>query len=204
MKSLLTIPLLTEQHAVVNTVDAFEIWLDRFAGKIPKTKKKIVLVCKDKQEQGLFTGSSREKVDRILNAGKADYVDVGLHTNTADITRLKKAMGKAKLILSFHDFHKTPTEKRLWEIVKKAKQKGADIVKIATLVTKLEDNERLIALALGLSEKRIPHIVIGMGELGVITRLFSQEMGNVLTFVAGEKNTAPGQLTLEQIKNLVW
>ncbi len=202
MKSLLTIPVLTAPFPVVSQADACEVWLDRFQGKIPKTKKKIVLVCKDKRENGFFTGSSAGKIDRILRAGGADFVDVGLQTNAREIKRLKKGIGKTKLILSFHDFEKTPSEKRLWAIVHKAKKQGADVVKIATLVKKLEDNEVLITLALELSEKRIPHIIIGMGELGVVTRLFSKEMGNVLTFVAGEEKTAEGQLSASDMKEI--
>lgn len=222
MKSLLTLPLCYSNLSMVQNIiknsltesDAFEIWLDA----LPKdelnperilvlvrswkklSKKKLVIVCKDEKERGKFIGTQERKVVLLLAAAKggADYVDIGLHAGEKNIAELMGKKGRTKVIVSFHDFQKTPSAKRLQQIAGKIAKLGADIIKIATFVNSLEDNERLMDLALELKRKKQKHIVIGMGEKGMVTRIFGQKMGNELDFVSLETETAPGQLTLEQ------
>lgn len=40
----------------------------------------------------------------------------------------------------------------------------------------------------------IPFIALSMGELGATTRICGGEFGSVITFAAGQKVSAPGQL----------
>lgn len=228
MKTLITVPLRCKHPQDVERelkvkrkgVDAYEIWLDAFskAFQSPEniqklfqkwkklTKWRFVAVCKNPREQGGFAGSDKRKVDLLLVAAPfVDYLDVGLHTGPREIVRLRKGKKKAKLILSHHDFKKTPKATELKNIVKNAVKHGADIIKIATMVKSLADNQRLIELAMELKQRRLRHIIIGMGEMGMTTRILSQKLGNELQFVALESVTAPGQLSLAQaleLKNL--
>lgn len=202
MISLLTIPIRTGKIPKNTEADAFEIWIDAIGNppeqlrKVSRNKK-ILLVCKDKKERGSFTGTAKEKVDLLLAASKhrADFVDIGLHTGKTQITRLKSGLKKAELMISFHDFYKTPNEKRLREIVILMKGLGADIVKIACMVNEINDANRLMELALELKKKKTPHVVIGMGELGLVTRIFSKQLGNAFNFVYDETSSAPGQMS---------
>lgn len=228
MKTLITAPLRYKHPQDIERelkmkrsgVDAYEIWLDAFskAFQSPEniqklfqkwkklTKCRFVAVCKNSREQGSFAASDKGKVDLLLAAAPfVDYLDVGLHTDKKEIMRLRKSKKKAKLILSHHDFKKTPKATELKSIVKHAVKHGADIIKIATMVKSLADNQRLIELALELKQRRLRHIIIGMGEMGMTTRILSQKLGNELQFVALESVTAPGQLSLAQaleLKNL--
>src|SRR5690606_29466642 len=106
---------------------------------------------------------------------------------------------KAKVIVSFHDFKRTPSAARLKSIAKRMVDLKADIIKIATFVNTLEDTQKLIDLALELKKKRQPHIVVGMGEKGISTRILGQKLGNELQFVTLEERTAPGQLSLQEM-----
>jgi|CXWL01.1.fsa_nt_gi 3-dehydroquinate dehydratase-1 len=200
--------LMSSKHS---DISAYEIWIDQlkilpenlesFFQTWKKISKKIlVAVCKNPKEQGKFNGTDYTKVDLLLaaSAGGADYVDIGLHSSKAELRRLKKGLKKTKLIISHHDFKKTPSEAQLKSIVKKMRQLGADVCKIATMVNDLDDNRRLIELAIDLKKRKVKHIIIGMGEQGMITRILSKELGNELQFVSLESKTAPGQLSLSQ------
>ena len=195
-------------------VDAFEIWLDCLHRKYQKpeiienltakwknlSKKILILVCKDGAEQGRFSGYARHKVDLLLAAsrGGADFVDIGLHSGRKQIHKLRSSLKKTRLIISWHDFLKTPKFFRLEKIAKIMIDLGADVVKIATQVESVLENENLMKLALDLQKIHQKHIIIGMGTLGVATRVFSRQLGNEINFVALYAETAPGQLTLEE------
>lgn len=215
------VPLITESPKKLITVthhysnaDGFEIWIDQFSSKHQnaetvkslfqtlkqKSSKILVAVVKSGFEHGKFHGPDGEKIDLLLAAiqGGADYVDLPISTIDHHVKRLKHGKGKAKLIISFHDFEATPRKEALFSIIRRMKELEADLIKIATMVRSDRDADRLMHLALEL--KGIPHIIIGMGKKGMITRVFSEKLGNELTFVAGEKKTAEGQLTLEEAK----
>ncbi len=117
----------------------------------------------------------------------------------SDIESLKQQLPKTcKLIVSSHDFKKTASKEALTTRAEDMLKTGADIIKIATMVTKLADNEVLLELGAELQEQNIPHVLIGMGEMGLITRTLGYKLGNAFDFVSLGSSTAPGQLTIEQ------
>jgi len=226
MKPFITVPIQSSTPAQIEMafqsgrkeVDAYEIWLDCLAKKDLQpekveefvrrwkkmSKKKLVIVCKEKNENGRFDRTQAEKV-RILAAaarGGADYLDIGIHSGKKWIETLVRSKKKSKLIISFHDFEKTPSAARLLSTVRKMQALGADVVKIATFVNTLEDNQKLIDLALQLKQEKQKHIILGMGEKGMATRILGQKLGNEIQFVSLEVSTAPGQLTHEQALQL--
>jgi 3-dehydroquinate dehydratase-1 len=222
MKPLLTIPIHSgntpdreqQLRAKRPEVQAYEIWLDalektelnpvRVEELVRRwkklTKKKLVIVCKDQVENGRFSRIPAEKVELLAAAARAgaDYIDIGLHTGKKWIETLVKKKKKAKLILSFHDFEKTPSVARLKSLAERMKELGADNIKIATFSNTLEDTQQLIELALQLKKEKKKHIILGMGEKGMVTRILGQKLGNELHFVSLGSKTAAGQLTLEQ------
>lgn len=117
----------------------------------------------------------------------------------------KKLISYAKernreVIISWHDFEKTPARQELELILEDCYNKGADIAKIATFVNKTSDNSNLLSLYSIEGRK----VVLGMGERGKITRLAAIPMGAEFTFAAtdSENETAPGQITLEEFAAL--
>ena len=197
-------------------VGAIEIWVDqlRKIDRVPErlealvqrwrglTDKKLVIVCKDPQEKGKFTGTAKEKLALLLAAGRggADYVDIGLHSGKAAVRQLVAlSPRKTKVIVSHHDFEKTPPQRRLETILRQMTALGASVVKLATMVHGPEDTERLMQLAFDLKSSRQKHIILGMGQLGLMTRVFSKPLGNELNFVTLDQKTAPGQISLDQM-----
>ncbi|MDF2378650.1 MAG: type I 3-dehydroquinate dehydratase [Candidatus Gracilibacteria bacterium] len=220
MTPLLTVPIQAKTPEAIfkaipkeRKVQAIEIWIDHLNKKYltpelisalikqlkKKTTKKLVVVCKNNLERGKYKGSDKEKVDLLVAAAHsgADFIDIGLHSQSKEIQRLKTAKKKAKLILSHHDFTKTPVKKTLHSKVGQMKEKKADIIKVATMCHNVQDIERLMNLALDLKRKKQAHIILGMGEAGIITRLFAKHIGNTLNFVSLDSKTAPGQFDLK-------
>ncbi len=118
----------------------------------------------------------------------------------------KNAARRTKLIVSYHDFKKTPSLKTLKSLYYRAVTAGADVVKISVFANAFEDNLRLLGLgaAVGAGKRRRPLIITSMGEKGRIGRIAAPLFGSIIVFAASDKKnlTAPGQLTLEQYKKI--
>jgi len=114
---------------------------------------------------------------------KPAYIDINFD--------LKNKIKYNNLIISYHNYHKTPDFKFLDKLIKKG------VNKIAVKINKVEDN-LIIAKLLKKYPDKI--IALGMGELGIMTRL---DKRNKISFFSLNKvkKTAPGQLTIGQ-KNL--
>jgi 3-dehydroquinate dehydratase-1 len=103
---------------------------------------------------------------------------------------------KKALIVSHHDFQKTPPADELRQMIRKASNHGA-IVKIATLVQTDADLATLREL---LSEKQQVHIcLLGMGKLGPQTRTLFPKLGSCLTYGYLDVPVAPGQVPAREL-----
>jgi 3-dehydroquinate dehydratase/shikimate dehydrogenase len=109
-----------------------------------------------------------------------------------------RPFGEARVIGSYHDFERTPED--LEGLMESVCGSDADIAKLATMVHSWSDNRRLLDLL----EKPWPKpvIVIGMGEMGQITRVVGPCRGSVMTYVAQGRPSAPGQIGLEELEGV--
>lgn len=181
-------------------VDMLEIRMDLIGGDIPSL---CVFVDKIKKFTGFpCIGTLREtpenKENRI-DVFKAvmpfvDAVDVEID---ASITRqvITHAQGKT-VIVSEHDFEKTPDISHLESIATKADLLGADIVKIATLARHRHDVVRLMEFTAA-SNKNL--VTIAMGELGNISRVLAPVFGSLFTYGFVKNSVAPGQLEVGKL-----
>jgi 3-dehydroquinate dehydratase-1 len=135
-------------------------------------------------EGGGWAGSEAERAKLFLSLlDAADAVDVEL------------------VMASHHDFAATPAPAALADVVARAHAAGADVVKIATAVRGPED---VRALARVLIEPApIGRIAIGMGEAGLATRLLFPALGSLVTYAHVGHVTAPGQLPLDELVELL-
>lgn len=136
-----------------------------------------------------------------INSG-ANYIDIEFDATDAYQTALCDAAraNGCEIILSFHDYVATPHESSLRPMLREMFMRGADIAKIACLVNQPEDNARLLSLLN--EEKQL--VVIGMGDLGKITRVAGPLLGAPFTYVYtdGQESTAPGQLSATQMQQI--
>jgi 3-dehydroquinate dehydratase I len=105
-----------------------------------------------------------------------------------------------EVIISWHNFERTPEKEELEDLLEECYAKGADIAKIATFVNDESDNAKLLSLYTRKGRK----VVLGMGENGKITRFAATQLGAEFTFASmGEgSETAPGQITIEEFAAL--
>lgn len=93
---------------------------------------------------------------------------------------------------SFHDYHRTPSYHFLDNVIK-----TRSFPKVATQVNTVDDLYTLTKLQKKYGKKAI---IIGMGELGMMTRVYNKSL---LTYasVSQSTTTAPGQLTIAELKS---
>ncbi len=156
---------------------------------------KLIATCRpgvQKKEKRL------ELLLAAIHAGAA-YIDIEMESEE-DFRNslLSKARKKGcQIIISYHNFKKTPDKQELNRIVQNCFKNGADLVKIACKVHNNMENVRLISL---LEDVR-PIIVIGLGEEGKKTRFIAPSLGSPFTYasLSKGKETAEGQLDLETL-----
>lgn len=153
--------------------------------------KTLIVTVRSAAEGGFFKGSEEERLSLYLKALDASphYVDVEMSSSIAE--EVLKAKGKAKAILSRHDFEKTPEVETLRAWAREAVSRGADVMKIATMAKAWEDNFKVLSL---LSPER-PVVAFAMGPLGLMSRIFAPLMGAPFTYAALDAPAAPGQLS---------
>ena len=142
----------------------------------------------------------------VIQSGKADLIDLELYFDCYAITELIRDVKETnvKLVLSNHDFGKTPEKDELVKRLCEMADMGADIAKIAVMPQSSEDVAALL-MATAEAKKRIscPVITMSMGGQGVISRMAGQIFGSAVTFGALGKASAPGQIPVEQLKEVL-
>jgi 3-dehydroquinate dehydratase type I len=149
---------------------------------------------------GVFPDDHRKML--LLEAIKAGaaFVDVEVDAPAGyreEVMGCAKAGGCA-IIVSFHDHAKTPGREELAATVSACFILGADIAKIACMVHTDADNARL----LGLLDDARKIVVVGMGEMGRITRIAASLLGSPFSFAcqASGRETADGQIDHETLR----
>jgi 3-dehydroquinate dehydratase/shikimate dehydrogenase len=129
----------------------------------------------------------------------------GLTTNYCDaeyaaVRRLANhGIDPLKLILSHHDYSGRPP--RLYNLLEEMTERPAAVNKVAWSPRSIRDCQEAFEL---LQARTRPTIAICMGEHGAITRILAKKFGAFLTFAAVREDakTAPGQPTIEELKNV--
>lgn len=151
-----------------------------------------------------------EEVDRDLYfelcaaaLGAADLVDVEFNAGAdrvAGFVREARLSG-TKVIVSYHDFEKTPSEEELIERMRAMQDTGADLVKVAVMPRTPEDAEILMnaTRTMRCRYAEVPLVTMSMGELGRKSRIRGEEFGSAMTFASAGTASAPGQIALEEL-----
>jgi 3-dehydroquinate dehydratase type I len=139
----------------------------------------------------------------------ADYVDVELETDPVLTEELRAAIrcrgNRTRLIISHHDFHRTPSYRALKSLSHRCAEAGADIVKIVTWAGCMEDNLRVLHLISDAGREGRAIIAFCMGPSGRISRIAAPLLGSCLSYVSLRKGreSASGQLTLREMNRIM-
>lgn len=150
-----------------------------------------------------------EKIEILREVSQSPYVefiDYEVSNTEKSIQQLRSVTeqhGK-KLILSYHNFDHTPEEPVLLKALHQAELYKADYAKLAVMPQSNSDVLQLLMVTEKASNSiDIPLITISMGGLGIITRMFGWVFGSSITFAVGEKSSAPGQIPLKELKEVI-
>lgn len=104
------------------------------------------------------------------------------------------------LILSIHDFTGRPADLSR-RLVRLAGMDPSAVRKVAFLARSVRDNLELFDLMV---DGAAPTIAVAMGEHGVMSRVLAPKFGGLVTYASlgGGTETAPGQLTVKQLRRL--
>lgn len=206
--------LLEIVEAVESGADIVELRVDFIDGldaavDLPKMLAACSVPCivtyRPTWEGGQFDGDEIVRLRALwcaVEAGAA-YVDCELLASerffaAAPTEELKnKATRHTKIILSSHNYETVPDSETLSGIHSRCVASGADIVKIAAMVTDITHVSRLEQLLRDTKQSQAEStIVLGMGEAGQTSRLLAAKFGSFLTFgalrVGAESGTAFG------------
>lgn len=111
---------------------------------------------------------------------------------------LRLFLRRTRGIVSFHNFQEVP--KDLPGIVTRLGQfcRKDEAIKVAAQCNSYREALRMLALCKG----RRDVIAVPMGEIGLPARVLALAHGSALAYAAVGEKTAPGQLTLDEMKNL--
>jgi 3-dehydroquinate dehydratase-1 len=170
---------------------------------VKKDLKKIVCTLRPKTEGGKFEGKEKERISilKLIAEYNPFLLDTEFNTlkkNKDLVKYLKKT--KTKLLISWHDFKKTPS---LAELKKKLNQmsKFSSNVKIVTTAKSTEDSTRVLQLYS--KKEKINLIAFTMGNSGRISRILSLYLGSPYIYVSLGKPIAPGQFSLDEVKKII-
>lgn len=165
---------------------------------VKKTGLPVILTNRMKQEGGNWQGNEDERIRTLLSLlPVADAVDIELCSPERDrVVKTAQDIGKT-VIISTHDFQKTPGNDIMKGIIRESFAAGADIAKLAVMPASFSDVLRLLDVALH-AEGDV--CLIAMGETGRHSRVVAPLYGSVMTYGYVEKVTAPGQYRIDELK----
>lgn len=138
-----------------------------------------------------------------VKSGMADLIDVEAFFDETVTKELVVTAHESdvKVVMSNHDFDKTPEQQELVRRLCYMQDTGADIPKIAVMPTSKEDVLVLLSATREMSEEHAdrPIITMSMAGMGLISRLCGEIFGSAVTFGAAGKTSAPGQIDVEEL-----
>ena len=187
-------------------------------GRIP-----ILFTCRTKQEGGEKEISAEDYINlyrEVIGTGNADLVDVEMMLGEEVCSTLLECAhnNNVYVVMSSHDFEKTPDKETLVERFRSMQEQGADVPKIAVMPHNAGDVITLLAATNEFTEKyadrpvismsmgwlgSISRISMSMGWLGSISRISGEFFGSALTFGAAKHVSAPGQLSVNDVNYIL-
>lgn len=139
----------------------------------------------------------------VIESGFVDLLDVELFTGDEAVEQIidHAHRNQVKVIVSSHDFKRTPPKEELLKRLQKMQELGADIPKIAVMPQIKEDVLTLLAVTLEMSQKyaKGPIITMSMAGMGAASRLVGETFGSAVTYGTAGKSSAPGQVDVEKL-----
>ncbi|MBO5372105.1 MAG: type I 3-dehydroquinate dehydratase [Lachnospiraceae bacterium] len=182
------------------------------AQELQKTLKAIPLLftfrtVKEGGEKSIL-GKAYEALNlAVIQSGFVDLVDTEVFMDEKIAKSIIHTAHKAnvKVVGSNHDFEKTPDEKEILHRLCYMQELGVDLPKIAVMPKTKKDVLTLLSATIEMNEKyaKRPIITMSMSKDGVISRISGEIFGSAVTFGAAKAASAPGQIGVEQLSEIL-
>ena len=206
-------PLKTEKtlKVALKKSDFAEVRFDFLESEqIPKTLKiikkklnRVVCTLRPKKEGGMFEGNEKERIAilKLIAEYNPFLLDIEFNTLKKNPSLVRYLFStKTKLLVSWHDFKKTPNSVKLKKKINQM-SKFSQNIKIVSTAKSTEDSIRMLELY---SKKgKINLISFSMGGSGRISRILCLYLGSPYTYVSLGKAIAPGQFSIDEMNKLM-
>lgn len=170
---------------------------------VKKQLRRCICTLRPKSEGGKFPGTEKERISilKLIAEFEPYLLDVEYKTlkNKMELYQYLKTR-RANLLVSWHDFSKTPNKEFLKKMAKKM-SKFSKNVKIVTTAKTISDTLRILTLY-----KELPSstniIAFAMGDYGRMSRILCAKLGSPFTYVSLGKPIAPGQFSLNEMQSI--
>jgi 3-dehydroquinate dehydratase-1 len=216
-------PLETSKKAAEKGADILEIRLDLLGIRDPEKAAETIREIKSETglpvlvtnrpgaEGGKWEGKEEDRIglltDLLSLKDGPDAIDIELSAGRKERDKVIKAAkdhGK-NVIVSSHDFLKTPSFQEMRTTLEEMFLAGADIAKLAVMPQSMEDTLNLLRVTLNFKNAGKSVCTIAMGRQGKHTRVIAPLYGSVLTYASIESDAtaAPGQLPVNEVKKIM-
>lgn len=169
----------------------------------------LVYTFRSKNQGGCKALSAADIYDIHQVAAESDVVDfIDVEYFEAKNPQKEIAMLRemgAYVIASHHDFEQTPDTEVIRMLLEQIRESGADVVKLAVMPQNMWDVLHLLEETNRFHENHpdYPLITMSMGAKGGISRVAGEFFGSCVTFGAGGQASAPGQLPVKQLEEIL-
>lgn len=175
----------------------------------------LIVTIRTKPEGGAIELSRQEYFnlnEMIAKSQLADFVDIQAFQGEGRIDEqsILSFIDVAHkcgtyVLLSNHDFEKTPETEELLTRFFAMEALGGDMLKLAVMPHTEEDVFALLEACALMRDSgtEVPLIAISMGELGNSSRVCGGEVGSAVTFASGKGQSAPGQIDAVSLQNFI-
>lgn len=170
----------------------------RWLKKRRYTSACFLATCRRREGGGKFPGGVDRELYWLIQTREA-----GCQWCDLEVETLRKLPDQSvreypvprRVLLSVHDFDRTPV---LPKSVSTPAGGEADAVKIAAEARTIADSVRLLKLA----RRSKNFVAVPMGEVGLPARILALREGSALAYAPVAEATAPGQVSLREMKHL--
>lgn len=216
---------LAQAQVIANTADAdlaeFRIDLLSFASDTKQVialghelkkilgNKPMIATIRTKNEGGQLEISDADygkTYQAYLKNPFMDWLDVEMFRDQKVVSEIvqKAHQKKVLIVMSNHDFQKTPSQDEIEKRLLKQDQMGADVLKIAVMPKSKQDVFTLMNATLKVSQQTTkPLLTMSMGQLGTISRVATANMGGSYSFGMIGQASAPGQIDVTKLKQIL-
>jgi 3-dehydroquinate dehydratase / shikimate dehydrogenase len=178
--------------------------IDRFLRRLGKNRAArmgatLIATCRRREAGGRYRGTIAKQLVHLADAVRAGCAWYDLEIETARQCPSKLIdvlLGEGRQLTSAHFFERMP--KNLSLVAAKVRRDRPAAIKIAASCDSLEDSRKLLDFA----RKQRDIVAIPMGDVALPARILALRERSSFAYAPVENATAPGQVSLAEIKDI--